>query len=111
MIAETKKCTKCGEVKPLDSFYADGKKIQSRCKSCMCKYTKEWKKRFPEKNKSHERTCSKNKRNALTSAYIAGELGLNVSSCPPELIALKREKIQLLRLTKQLNQAIKDAQK
>jgi hypothetical protein len=50
---ETKRCTKCGEEKPLHSFYlnrargADAR--QSRCKSCVTDHTSDWAIRNREK--------------------------------------------------------------
>lgn len=34
MEEKTKKCTKCGEVKPITEFYKRGKYYQSYCKAC-----------------------------------------------------------------------------
>lgn len=62
---------------------------------------------------NHEKAISttRNGREKLIDGYVASALRLHLVDCSPELIALKREQLQLHRLTKQLNQAIKDAQK
>lgn len=57
----TKKCTKCGEVKALDAFYADKRRKDgktSSCKGCKRKYQKEngerlsvYKRKYREENR------------------------------------------------------------
>lgn len=42
----------------------------------------------------------------LSDAYVANSLGMPVSSCPADLIVLKREQIRLSRLSKLLRQEI-----
>lgn len=69
-----KKCTKCGEEKPLDAFYAHGGKRTSEgylnpsCKSCVNKQSMEWAKKNPEKVAQHRR-----KRNLKTKYGLSVE--------------------------------------
>ena len=44
----------------------------------------------------------------LTDCYVAGELGLNLSNCPPELIQMKRERILMHRALRELNKTLKE---
>ena len=39
---ETKKCSKCGEIKAVEEFYRKGKNYQSMCILCRVEYHKEW---------------------------------------------------------------------
>ena len=51
MNSETKTCSKCGEVKPVDAFY----KNQIRCKSCSAAYNKAYYKANMDKFKSRSK--------------------------------------------------------
>lgn len=55
---QTKPCSKCKLVQPLDAFYADPRmKLgrMSRCKSCLQADAKAWRKANPERNKQNMR--------------------------------------------------------
>ena len=56
-------------------------------------------------------STTRNGREKLIDGYVAYVLRLPLVDCSPELIALKREQLQIYRITKQLNQAIKESQK
>lgn len=52
----TKQCTKCGEVKTLDAFYADKRRKDGKragCKVCTRKYRQENKERIKEKSRKY----------------------------------------------------------
>lgn len=58
MPAQQKKCSKCGEVKPLDEFCKDrwnkdGRK--SNCRECAKAMTRKWRKANPEKTREQNR--------------------------------------------------------
>jgi len=55
-IMETKKCSKCGEVKPLSEFHTNGK--ARYCKICVAEYDKE---RRDKKNKTNPSLIIRNK--------------------------------------------------
>lgn len=55
-----KTCTLCGEDKPLDDFYNDGRKEGrklSRCKTCITLYNNKWR----ENNKDRSRAAARNR--------------------------------------------------
>ena len=66
---------------------------------------------WQKNNKGKVKESALRKAADLTDCYVCNQLGIHVSDCPADLIEIKREQIQIHRLTKQLNQAIKDAQK
>ena len=47
----------------------------------------------------------------ISNSYVSKLIGISLFNNTKDLIELKREQLQLRRLTKQLNQVIKDAQK
>ncbi len=57
-----------------------------------------------EKNRARAARC----RDTLTDGFVANRL--KIKSAPPELIELKREQIKIRRITKQLQQTIKEKQ-
>jgi hypothetical protein len=60
---QTKTCSKCQEVKPLTDFYnhRPGKfGVSSRCKKCLKKKSKEWRKNNPEKRKEYKAQYDRN---------------------------------------------------
>ncbi len=58
----------------------------------------------PEKCKAHGAAT----RAKMTNGVISARLGLKVAECPDEIIELKREQLLMYRMTKQLNQSIKE---
>lgn len=55
---KTKRCTKCGEVKPLSEFWRN-KRVKngrtSRCKSCLYAYHRKWSKKNAEHVREYKR--------------------------------------------------------
>jgi phage/plasmid-associated DNA primase len=161
---DCKTCTKCGESKPLDAFYAEKRNKDGRtgsCKSCADATSRAWAKanpekvranaeawvqRHPEKRKAASRQWHANHpdksraaadrrdrekllagqaawraRNAeqlqarakavvakLAPSYIANTLRIPLDELTPELLALKREKIEMHRISKQIKNLMKD---
>lgn len=93
---ESKACTKCLVIKPLSEFSkrTDRKnKIKSECKDCFKKRGKEYRKKFA---------------NLLDEHYLKDKLirhGFTAEQITPELIAMKREQLEIMRMAKQLKQA------
>lgn len=55
---KTKRCNKCGEVKPITEFYKNRTRkdgLYSNCKECASKYQKEYRKKYPEMRRRYER--------------------------------------------------------
>lgn len=53
-----KACTKCGEVKPLDEFYKDKRRVDGRrphCKKCVAEYRRRYREENPEKEREQNR--------------------------------------------------------
>ena len=67
-----KKCTKCGEVKPLSEFYKDKRATngrQSECISCHNKMTQKWNKEHPDSvRKTNKKWYSLNRLDELERA-------------------------------------------
>jgi hypothetical protein len=65
MDTETKTCSKCGEVKPVDDFYKDKRRkdgLSSNCKDCCKASSTRWRKLNPSKVKAiKQRSNSLNK--------------------------------------------------
>ena len=130
-----KTCTKCGEVKALDAFHQSkpGKR-HPHCAACALAYAAAYRKANPEKLKAKAKAIRKanletyrangaayrkanpEKKAAIAArsiaemrpSYIGVLLGIHVSALTPELIALKREQLEIRRLARQLKQATKD---
>ena len=129
---ETKKCSKCGEVKILSEF---DKRKGNICKKCICLSSKEWyennkgkaiqyqkehRKNNKEKIKQyHERWRKKNKekikqyngktRGDCHPCYITSNLkkqGFNKEQITPELIEENANIIKVKRIIKKINQSI-----
>lgn len=60
------------------------------------------------RNTEAERLRSWRARNPLADSQIASRLEMKVADCPPGLIALKREQMQLSRLIRELNKELKE---
>jgi hypothetical protein len=163
-----KKCSKCGDVKPLSEFSQSRKNyFRPDCKKCVCERVKEyiknnpekyketytkhnktkgasesrkkWLKNNPEKRKFMGREGSKkqyskkyqheierrkrykennpdavkrwNKSYRQKDGYIISLLiqqGFTSSQITPELIELKREQLEMVRLSRQLKKAAKE---
>lgn len=118
-----KKCTKCGEVKPLDLFYADKRNKdgkQSECKECTRERGRKWRLENPEKSKERFRKwCLENPekvreagrkwRDSLSDGYVTKMM--KASGLPPEIIEANPELIELKRLQIQLNRKINQKKK
>ena len=72
---------------------------------------KTWSKRHYQDNKMKVSSEKRANCAALTDTYVINVMRLTKNEATSELISMKREQLKLHRLTKQLNQAIKDAQK
>lgn len=123
---ETKKCSRCGEVKALMDFgncrsNSSGKHYE--CKKCHAIETKNWRAKnknktqeysrdwlLKNKNKSREakRLNEEKNRNCLSDRYVSSKLGLSIHDCSPELLELKREQLRIKRLIKQLKKEIQN---
>lgn len=79
-LQQAKICKKCGETKPLAEFGNRG----SCCKECHLNS------------------------DTYIAKLLTRDAGLSVQDIPANLIEMKREQLQLIRLTKQLKQTIKD---
>ena len=158
MSEETKKCTKCGEVKVLDAFRRHKERIRGECKECEkvlnreshAKSAKKWAlnnaervkaisaayraglpdgataqrmKKYrednPEKakqdrakyyaeNSNKIKEQMKFRRESLLDVYVANSLRVRVADCPPGLITLQREHIQIKRLAKEFKRTVKE---
>lgn len=124
---QTKKCSKCGEVKGLDEFHRfkhgkDGRK--PRCKLCntadanayaaankkrSTQKKMDWYRRQPETYRKARETASNRRRSSLMpDSYIAtcvARQSMSASDVPPELIALKREQLAIKRMARELKKA------
>lgn len=136
-MSETKKCTKCGEVKELAEFSpAKDRKpsVSSWCKKCLSNYGKDRRLADIDKARAIDRKCriknaearrdyaraikEKNRekyldnrkweRDKLSDVYVLSKLAIPVAECPPELIELKREQLRIHRIIKQLKQEIQN---
>jgi 3-oxoacyl-[acyl-carrier-protein] synthase III len=114
---DSKACTKCLEVKPLSDFYKDKSKkdgFRAGCKKCVYQQNTEWRKENPEfirkANKKQRKKYNEWNKKAiemLSDRYIKEILkdrGFTKEQITPELIAMKREQLELKRLSKQLKQ-------
>lgn len=120
---ETKKCSTCGEVKPINEFYKqrdrkDG--LSPRCKCCKNKKQKEYYekhfKKIKEYNKKwkkeHRKELSKYKRHVvalLKDSYIQAkliQLGWGKENITEEIIKEKRNIIKVKRVIKKINESI-----
>lgn len=126
-----KKCTKCGETKPLDAFRKDARHAlgrRSQCKQCenervrkhyeankekVAKYKRKYREANKEKVAEHRWKHYEANRDRLTDWYCKKLLvngGFPRDYITPEVVALKRAKIQIHRLTRQLNETITEAE-
>ena len=133
-MCDTKKCSKCGEVKGLAEF---GKHsitrsgLRDRCKVCNREYAASWRKENPKKaakkdaewarnnrdkrvvictkyreaNRSQISQSEKARKNKISDGYAAQLIGLRISIAPPELLALKREQLAIKRMARELKKA------
>jgi len=120
---ETKKCSKCNEIKNFDSF----PKKRRQCKVCRNKYSapmkqaykaknkqkisiqgkiyrkknikkiKEWTEENKEQIKLKNKTKSIKYRDELSDSYVANVLRLPISQLTPEIIETKRLIIKIKR--------------
>ena len=66
----------------------------------------ERRKAHPDKEKARAKKYSEN----LSDGYVASTLGMKVNELPSELLDLKRQQLQLIRLTKQLEKEIENVE-
>jgi hypothetical protein len=125
---ETKKCSKCGEVKPINEFYKhkmqkDG--LNSQCKCCVNKTNEEYRKKHPKERrkyqkkylnkykKEHKEYLNKYKKEhvvaLLKDCYIKDKLildGWRTENITEEIIEEKRNIIKTKRLINKINKSI-----
>jgi hypothetical protein len=119
-----KTCSKCGESKPFEAFHrdrhcSDGMRLW--CKPCAKAARKAWHDANPEKVKA-ERKAWKDAnhekvkawyvaaREVMQPSYIASKLHIPVKDLTPELLALKREQLEIHRLAREAKQKLKELQ-
>jgi len=124
---QTKKCSKCGEVKPVEAF----RKWRRQCKVCCLLYNKEYKKEYRKNNreliasraKRHrednieaERSRAKRYRSASPDARMRDSLVQHFPALDrnvirnlitPELIEAKRAHLQMVRTLRKEKQKCK----
>lgn len=134
---ETKRCSKCGEVKTLDAFSPQaGTRLgrAAQCKACRVSAAKQrylensekfkersrrWATENPEKaNARNARQYFKNPektkkrvnrhREHLAPHYVASLLRLAIAELTPELFELKREQILTTRALRELKKVINE---
>ena len=118
-LMETKKCSKCGEVKPINEFYKHKRKkdgLASQCKCCEnkikeeyhkkhLKEIKEYRKKYQKKHKIYKKECVA----LLKSWYIKQHLikyGWRKENITEEIIKEQRNIIKTKRLINKINQSI-----
>ena len=105
---ETKKCSKCGEVKLFSEFYKhksrkDG--LHSQCKCCANKTKEVWRKKHLKEIKEYH----KKDRALLKNWYIMDTLillGWRKENITEEIIKEQRNIIKTKRLINKINQSI-----
>lgn len=105
-----KKCTCCGEIKPLTSFYnktssRDGK--FTRCKKCVDEKISKWEKLNPDKRNEYARKSRVKTFNTaianLSDTYIIQVLrnkGFKPNQITTEIIELQRQILKTKRICK-----------
>jgi uncharacterized Zn finger protein (UPF0148 family) len=122
---ESKACTKCGAVTPLSEFGRNRGSPKSWCKSCekqavyqyradnkekIAKYNKLRAKIIAEKRPMYnkEKSIKWRSNNPIKYAIdLLSHQGFTRDQITPELIELKTEQIEMVRLSRQLKQAAK----
>ena len=127
-LMETKKCSKCGEVKPINEFYKDKSHkdgLCSLCKCCVNKKQKEYrKKHLKERIKYQKKYINKYKKEyreyrnkykkehvvaLLKDCYIKDKLislGWGKENITEEIIKEKRNIIKTKRIISKINKSI-----
>lgn len=122
-VAPTKTCSKCGILKPADSFYpskVDRSGLSSRCKDCTKGALKDWRVRNPERDaemrrgirrrnyeKTLDQTKERNKKrykphiDQISDGYVIRLLKIPKQHVTRELIDTKRVHIKIIRLIKE----------
>lgn len=93
-------CGTCKTAKPLSDFYRSALDTRNgaRCRACCVAAQ-----RKRRQGKQHLQSA------ALTDRYVRKALRLPAAQVSGDLIKLKREQLALKRLTKELNNAIKES--
>ena len=103
---DTKRCTKCGEVKPLAEFTKDKSKRDGHspwCKVCERAAVAARRKANPEKRRARHLAG----RERVARGYAAQILGVPAADLTPELYEAYREYLLTKRATKALTEALK----
>jgi len=129
MSEETKKCSKCGEIKEVTAFYVktkartkDGRSVH--CKKCADEYVKKWNEQNRERRRSIGSNSEKNapasrkKEKAagrvrrLTGSYVKAKIkrqfGLSIIDITEALVEAKREQLSLSRICRKANRTFKE---
>lgn len=90
-MADTKRCTKCGETKPVTEFYKSSTskdRLQYHCRTCQAKRRHEWKVANPEKaraaGRKHSQTRGRERRieaYGITADEYAAQLAKQGGRC------------------------------
>ena len=89
---ETKRCYKCGEVKPRSEFYKDRSRsdgLDPRCKSCTKAHKAAWRKANPEKAAAQKRRHNRKR---------SMERSSRVREIVPEILRLEGDHVALEQL-------------
>ena len=114
---ETKKCSKCGEVKILSEF---DKRKGNICKKCICLSSKEWYENNKGKAIQYQKEHRKNNKEKIKQyngktrgdchpCYITSNLkkqGFNKEQITPELIEENANIIKVKRIIYKINKSI-----
>lgn len=129
-MTDLKVCTKCGELKTLADFHANKTKRDGRSSACRtCESLRDksygnrktgWRKRNPEKAAALQRKCFANWMSTekgmnkhkvevekMTKSYVASLLKFRSADVPSEILSLKRDQLQIMRMARLLKKSIK----
>jgi hypothetical protein len=101
---DSKACTKCGAVKPLSEFPYK----RHQCKKCAHKINELTRKKNGKKYFKSDFSKKIHKQSEVYVKNLLINQGFTRDQITPELIELKREQLELKRLSKQLKQAVKN---
>ena len=120
---ETKKCSKCKEVKPINEFYKHKRQkdgLASQCKCCESKINKEYykkhlkeikeqQKKYKKEHRKEHREHTKKGKALLKNWYIKEKLiqsGWRKEDITEEIIEEKRNMMKTKRLINKINKVI-----
>lgn len=100
-MSTSKKCKKCGEVKPIGKFGITKGYIRNTCKTCIHKAQKKYPYFKAQKKKRNDRQ-NKKYREELADTYIKVQLRNKGILITPELIEIQRQILLLKRNIKKI---------